>query len=114
MAGLETRRIDEDELGLPSVSTPVTRWRVVWALRETMLIFWPIRRLSRVDLPTLGRPTMATKPVRACRRGWIRSLLWQEFQRPLGGLLFGSAATHADAAGLEAEAGDLALDLEFL
>jgi hypothetical protein len=59
---------------------------------------------------------MATKPVRKglSAAGWIRSLLWQEFQRPLGGLLFGSAATHADAAGLEAEAGDLALDLEFL
>jgi len=42
------------------VRMPVMRWRVVWALRETMEIFSPTRRLSRVDLPTLGRPTMAT------------------------------------------------------
>ena len=45
-----------------SVRMPVMRWRVVCAFLETMLIFSPIRALSRVDLPTLGRPTMATYP----------------------------------------------------
>ena len=40
------------------------RWRVVCALREVMLTFWPTSALSRVDLPTLGRPTMAIRPQR--------------------------------------------------
>jgi hypothetical protein len=43
---------------------PVMRWRVVCALREVMLIFWPTRALSSVDLPTLGLPTMAIRPQR--------------------------------------------------
>jgi hypothetical protein len=43
---------------------PVMRWRVVCALREVMLIFCPTSALSSVDLPTLGRPTMATRPQR--------------------------------------------------
>jgi hypothetical protein len=43
---------------------PVMRWRVVCALREVMLIFCPTNALSKVDLPTLGLPTMATKPHR--------------------------------------------------
>jgi hypothetical protein len=57
--GLETRRIDENVLRIVVGQMPVTRCRVVCALRETMLIFSPINRLSSVDLPTLGRPTMA-------------------------------------------------------
>ena len=48
----------------PRVRMPVMRWRVVCALREVMLIFWPTRALSRVDLPTLGLPTIAIKPQR--------------------------------------------------
>ncbi|CFN74206.1 Uncharacterised protein [Bordetella pertussis] len=48
------------------VSTPWMRWRVVWALRDTIDILVPISALVRVDLPTLGRPTMATKPARNC------------------------------------------------
>src|SRR5690606_1923950 len=46
------------------VSTPLIRCRVVCALRETMDSLAPIRALARVDLPTLGRPTMATNPQR--------------------------------------------------
>ncbi|CSB66088.1 Uncharacterised protein [Vibrio cholerae] len=38
------------------------RWRVVCGLREVIEIFCPNRLLSRVDLPTFGRPTIATKP----------------------------------------------------
>src|SRR5699024_7612653 len=38
--------------------------RVVWGLREVMLIFCCRRWLSSVDLPTFGRPTMAMKPQR--------------------------------------------------
>jgi hypothetical protein len=48
----------------PMVRMPVMRWRVVCALREVMLIFWPTSALSSVDLPTLGLPTMATRPQR--------------------------------------------------
>src|SRR6187402_2697358 len=43
---------------------PRMRWRVVCALRDVMLTFWPTSRFSSVDLPTLGRPMMATMPVR--------------------------------------------------
>ena len=38
---------------------PVMRWRVVCALREVMLTLAPISAFISVDLPTLGRPTMA-------------------------------------------------------
>src|SRR5690606_19681089 len=46
------------------VSTPLIRWRVVCALRETMDSLAPIRAFAKVDLPTLGRPTIATYPQR--------------------------------------------------
>ena len=42
---------------------PTMRWRVVWGRGVTMLTFCPTRALSRVDLPTLGRPTSAAKPL---------------------------------------------------
>src|ERR1700722_19486508 len=42
---------------------PTMRWRVVWGRGVTILTFWPTRALSRVDLPTLGRPTRAAKPL---------------------------------------------------
>src|SRR5437773_7492754 len=48
---------------------PVMRWRVVCALREVMLIFWPTSALSKVDLPTLGLPTMAIRPQRCSPSG---------------------------------------------
>ncbi len=48
----------------PTVRMPVMRCRVVCALAEVMLIFWPTSALSSVDLPTFGRPTMATRPQR--------------------------------------------------
>jgi hypothetical protein len=35
---------------------------VVCGLSETIAIFSPISRLSSVDLPALGRPTIDTKP----------------------------------------------------
>src|SRR4051812_29522894 len=34
-----------------------------------MLTFWPTSALSNVDLPTLGRPTMATRPQRRLSLG---------------------------------------------
>ncbi len=44
------------------VSTPRTTMRVVCATGEVIDTLWPRMVLSRVDLPTLGRPTRATKP----------------------------------------------------
>ena len=41
---------------------PKTRIRVVPGFRETMATLRPKARLRKVDLPTLGRPTMATNP----------------------------------------------------
>ena len=38
------------------------RLRVVCGLSETIATFSPTSRLTSVDLPTLGRPTTATKP----------------------------------------------------
>ena len=59
----------------PRVCIPVMRWRVVCALREVMLIFCPTKAFSSVDLPTLGLPTIATKPQRwspsAAAPGWV-------------------------------------------
>ena len=45
-------------------STPWMRCRVVWGLSETIATFCPRIWLSRVDLPTLGRPTSVTNPDR--------------------------------------------------
>jgi hypothetical protein len=38
---------------------PSTRWRVVCGFFEVMLMRAPTSALSSVDLPTLGRPTIA-------------------------------------------------------
>src|SRR5579859_4709480 len=40
------------------------RWRVVCALRDVILTFWPTSAFISVDLPTFGRPTIATMPQR--------------------------------------------------
>jgi hypothetical protein len=53
----------------PTVRMPVMRWRVVCALAEVMLIFWPTNAFSKVDLPTFGRPTMAIRPQRCAAGG---------------------------------------------
>src|SRR5581483_1003634 len=41
---------------------PNRRRRVVCGLSETMATLLPQRALTRVDLPTFGRPATATKP----------------------------------------------------
>src|ERR687886_777982 len=38
--------------------------RVVCGRAEVIETFWPTSRLTSVDLPTLGRPTTAIKPLR--------------------------------------------------
>ena len=50
-----------------TVRTPVMRWRVVCAFLLVMETFCPTSALSNVDLPTLGRPTMAMRPQRCGR-----------------------------------------------
>ena len=45
-------------------TTARMRLRVVWGLSETIATFWPTSRLTRVDLPTFGRPTTVTNPAR--------------------------------------------------
>ena len=42
------------------VKIPIMRWRVVWGFREVIDNFWPNTWFINVDLPTFGRPTMAT------------------------------------------------------
>src|SRR6056297_1065286 len=49
---------------------PNIRLRVVWGLFEVIAIFCPSTWLSRVDVPTLGRPTRATNPD---TNGWLVS-----------------------------------------
>ena len=44
------------------VATPKILVRVVWGRSDTMATFSPTKAFIRLDLPTLGRPTMATKP----------------------------------------------------
>src|SRR5215510_6339962 len=43
---------------------PVIRYRVVCGLLEVMVTFCPTRAFTRVDFPTLGRPTTAIVPQR--------------------------------------------------
>ena len=62
---ITSRKAQTTRHRITGVRTPVMRCRVVCALREVMLIFCPTRALSSVDLPTLGRPTMAIRPQRA-------------------------------------------------
>src|SRR6476469_7466649 len=45
-----------------SLRMPTMRLRVVCGLLETIETLWPRMRLSRVDLPALGRPIKATVP----------------------------------------------------
>src|SRR5438132_3588045 len=48
---------------------PVMRSRVTPGMSWTMACRFPTRRLKRVDLPTLGRPTMATVGVKDIGEG---------------------------------------------
>ena len=47
-----------------SCSTPRMRWRVVFGRDEVIATLVPTILFTSVDLPTLGRPTTATKPER--------------------------------------------------
>ena len=58
--GVSTKTICDVAL----VAIPRIRWRVVCGRLEVMLSFRPRIRLTRVDLPTFGRPATVTKPQR--------------------------------------------------
>src|SRR5690554_4592338 len=85
---------------LSSVLIPSRVCRVVCGLREVIASFCPRIWLSRVDLPTLGRPTMAIWPQRGAVASVIRFLHAHGNQRLSGGFLFGQATAVADAEGL--------------
>ena len=57
-------RVDEHQLRVGRVNTPMIRCRVVCGLSDTMLILRPQIALTSDDLPTFGRPTKVTKPER--------------------------------------------------
>src|SRR5690348_6918209 len=67
------------------------RCRVVWGRGVTMLSFSPTSAFNSVDLPTLGRPTRAAKPLRNS------SVMLDIVQYSLGRLLLGSPAARARA-----------------
>src|SRR5215211_1847449 len=50
-------------------ATPRISRRVVWGLSDTIATLPPTIRFTSVDLPTFGRPAMATKPERVTGRG---------------------------------------------
>src|SRR5438132_1239322 len=89
---------------------PMMRWRVVCGFRDVMLIFCPTRWLSSVDLPTFGRPTIATRPVR-CTASLMRDRA--RIRRPCGFLL-GAAAAQALALRADVELGYFARHLKNL
>ena len=62
---------------LPSNSTTSsTASRVVPAIGDTMAREVPVSALSSVDLPTFGRPMMATEVSRCSNSPWVRIFFW--------------------------------------
>ena len=66
---MEAGRVDEDHLHISGLvwRTPRMRWRVVLGRADVIDTLVPTIRLTSVDLPTLGRPTTATKPERTAQ-----------------------------------------------
>jgi hypothetical protein len=90
-----------------SVRTPRMRWRVVCGLDETMLTLAPTSALTRVDLPTLGRPTTAMTPV-------LKLNFFQFDQGRFGGHLFRGLAVRAMARSHHIARGNAAFDMKDL
>src|SRR6185295_6628741 len=93
------------------VTMPVTRWRVVCALADVMLTLVPTRRFNKVDLPTLGRPTIATAPARCVFSALGAS---GKFIRLARSILFGAAPAGALSLRADPKLGDNALHPELL
>src|SRR5581483_7179559 len=66
----------------PRRSTVSIASRVVPGMSETITRSWPSRALSRPDLPTFGRPRMAT-PIASAPAGEARDDLVQQVARPV-------------------------------
>ena len=64
---VQAGRVDEHELGVGRVEHAAHAVRVVCGLSLTIDTFVPQIALTSVDLPTLGRPTSVTKPLRKIR-----------------------------------------------
>ena len=112
------------------------RCRVVCGLGVTMLTFCPTSALSKVDLPTFGRPTSAAKPLRKLSEDEadleVTSVVYRNQEPPqrslpallagvrdfredaLGGFLLGAAAARAAARVLAVQVRDLAGHMERL
>ena len=61
--GFNTPGVSENTICESSVLImPMMRWRVVCALKVAIEMRSPMRRFIRVDFPTLGFPTIFTKP----------------------------------------------------
>src|SRR5581483_2405629 len=86
-------------------STPWMRLRVVCGLCETIATFCPISALSSDDLPTLGRPTMATMP--------LRIGVLQQHQQFLGRRLLRRATAGAVRIGRQRRVAQHAAHMEF-
>ena len=86
-----------------SLASPGRRSRVTPGVSSTSASFFPTRRLKSVDLPTFGRPTMATvklirtlafRPSRPCNQGalpealMLSSIIWARLDT-----LFGASAS---------------------
>src|SRR6185437_13104210 len=97
-----------------SVRMPVIRWRVVCGFFDVMLMRAPTSAFSSVDLPTEGRPTIATWPARCAASSAIATRFRQQIERLCRGLLLGGTAACAGAARRDPEVGDPALDDECL
>src|SRR5690242_1718428 len=74
-----------------------------------MLIFSPMRAFNSVDLPTLGRPTIATRPQRPAVVLSV-SLTGQYRQHGRGGFLLGAAAARSLTRGVGMLFRDFATD----
>src|SRR4051794_4841708 len=94
---------------------PATCTRVVCGLLDVMLTRAPTSAFMSVDLPTLGRPTIATRPERNGRLGAGFRLAPDDAVIGFcsSGLL-GRAATRAGAARRDRQRRNAAFDLEGL
>src|SRR5690554_4130521 len=99
---------------VPAVLMPIMLCLVVCGLREVIASFCPRIWFIRVDLPTLGRPTTATKPARCsvCSVICITIINAKGGQGCCGSHLFGNAAAGSAAFGSAAEQANLALHMK--
>src|SRR5437773_5665285 len=100
---------------LEVVRMPSRRCRVVCALREVMLMRAPTRALIRVDLPTLGLPTIATSPHRKAPSPFTAaSARGRLLIRSRGSRLLGGAPAGARTRCRDVECGYAAFDVKAL